>query len=288
MKGKTCAILWNFIHSIGDVIEEKVLLETDEKKYLFGLNFSVLLGLLIMSLFFPMKLTMISCVAIFLYTIAFTGGDYCYAKSIVHVPLGLANLISSGGLFINLICDIILGYVKPNIIFFILFLVFFFSVTAFSAETNKMKKEIQNKKVDLAYIFLLITSTIFYAAEPYFIKLANSLGANESGINIISSLFATIWWGLVYFKTRKKDSKEESQKLGWKIFLLGAIYTITSILYMKAYADGAPVIISLILQLQVFIIVIISVIQKTDKMNAKKILYLILSVLSLVFMALLN
>lgn len=288
MKGKVSAVLWNFIHSIADVIEEGILLKTNEITYFFFLNLVMFLFTLFFSCFFEIELTWISAGILVLYAVSFIGGDYCYAKAIPYVPLGLANLISSGSLFLILICDIILGYIDPKPIFFLLFFLFLGAILVFSLETNKMKGEITKKKIDLNYLLLLIISTVFYSAEPYFIKLANSKGANEWGINLISILVACIWWGINYAIHRSKEKKESSNKVPiFPILGVGLLYTIASFLYMLAYIGESPLIISLILELQVFIVVIISTIQKTDKMNLKKTIALFLAVLSLVGMAVL-
>ncbi len=179
MSGKLLATAWSMLHSIGDSIEEKMLLQFNEKQYLFYINLFSGVFSLIIALIGGIELTLLSFFVLVIYALAMIGGDFCYVKAIEKLPIGLANLIDSGGLFIILICDICLGYIKPNFLFLILFLVFFISIYIFSNETNKMKNEITNKKIDLKNIFIIITSTIFYASEPYFLKLAVSKGANE-------------------------------------------------------------------------------------------------------------
>ena len=154
-----------------------------------------------------------------------------------------------------------------------------------------MKSQIKNKKIDLKNIFILITSTIFYASEPYFIKIASSKGANEYGINLVYYLVAIPFFYYLYQKDKKnmkplkKKEKKEFQKL---IFLTGIIYTITSILYMLAYIGETPIVITLLTKLQLFGVVIISVIRKTDKMNLKKVISLIVGILCIIGMTLLS
>ena len=283
MKGKLYAVLWNFLHSAADILEEKILLQTKEHTYFFFQSLSLLLFTFLFSLFFKIELTWLASGIIILYSISCIGGDYCYVKAIPYVPIGLANLISSGGLFIILICDIILGYIEPKPIFILLFFLFVGAILIFSLETNKMKEKIK-KKIDLNYILMLFISTIFYSAEPYFIKLINSKGANEWGINLVSSFVIMCWWGINYKKHKIKKQKENTKQNILLIVLVGFFYSITSFLYMSAYIGESPLIITLILQLQVFLVVIISVIQKTDKMNLKKVISLIVAVLCLVAM----
>lgn len=287
MRGNHAALSWSVIHSIGDTIEEKILLTFNEYQYLFWMNFIMGIFTLIFSFFGGIEITLLSFFVIVFYSFAMVGGDFCYTKAIQTLPLGLANLIDSGSLFIILICDIALGYIKPKLIFFILFIIFFFAIYLFSYETNKMKSEIKNKKIDLKNIFILITSTIFYASEPYFIKLASSKGANEFGINLVYALVSIPIFYFLYQKRKKeipKLEKKESKKFYKMCIVTGFLFAITSVLNQLAYIKSTPVLVTLIMKLQLFFVVILSVIQKTDKMNLKKILSLLVGVICIVWM----
>lgn len=289
MKGKNAALLWSTIHSIGDTLEEKLLLKFNEAQYLFWVNLMIGIFVCIFSLFSSIEMSIISFFVIILYAFAMVGGDFCYAKAIQTLPIGLANLIDSGSLFLILLCDIFLGYIEPKLIFLILFAIFFVSIYVFSYETNKMKNEITNKKIDLKNIFILITSTIFYASEPYFLKLATSKGGNEYGINLVFYLVAIPIYYALYRHEKKKYGVERIEGKAKKTFvgniiLLGGIYSITTILSAVAYASGTPIIITLLMKLQLFIVVIISVFRKTDKMNLKKIISLIVGVICIAWM----
>lgn len=293
MSGKKAALLWTTIHSIGDSLEEKILLKFNEGEYLFWVNFVIGIFVCIFSLFNSIEMSLISFGVIILYAFAMVGGDFCYAVAIQTLPIGLANLIDSGSLFLILLCDLFLGYIKPKLIFLILFAIFFVSIYVFSYETNKMKNEITNKKIDLKNIFILITSTIFYASEPYFLKLATSKGGNEYGINFVFYLVAIPIYYFLFLKEKKKNGIEEKTKKEKKTFfgnvlLLGFLYSITTILSAVAYANGTPVIITLLMKLQLFIVVIISVIRKTDKMNFKKTISLLVGVICIVWMTLIS
>ncbi len=291
MKGKKAALSWSVIHSIGDTLEEKILLTYNEYQYLFWMNFITGIFTFFFSLVGGIEITLISFGVIVIYSLAMVGGDFCYTKAIQTLPIGLANLIDSGSLFIILICDIALGYIKPKLIFFVLFLIFFLSIYLFSYETNKMKAEITNKKIDLKNIFILITSTIFYASEPYFIKLASSKGANEFGINLIY-IFVSIPIFYILYQKRKKEIPKMEKKRSKNFYMMciatGLIFAITSILNQFAYIDSTPVLVTLIMKLQLFFVVMISVIQKTDKMNWKKTLSLILGVICIIWMTLIH
>ena len=291
MKGKNAAVSWSIIHSFGDTLEEKILLKYNENQYLFWMTVVTGIFVALVSFIGGLELSFFSFLVCVFYSFAIIGGDICYIKAIQTIPIGLANLIDAGSIFIILICDIFLGYIKPQLNFLILFLLFFISIYVFSYETNKMKSQIKNKKIDLKNIFILITSTIFYASEPYFIKIASSKGANEYGINLVYYLVAIPFFYYLYQKDKKnmkplkKKEKKEFQKL---IFLTGIIYTITSILYMLAYIGETPIVITLLTKLQLFGVVIISVIRKTDKMNLKKVISLIVGILCIIGMTLLS
>lgn len=289
MSGKKAALLWSTIHSIGDTLEEKLLLKFNEAQYLFWVNFMIGIFVCIFSLFNNIEMSILSFFVIILYALAMVGGDFCYAKAIQTLPIGLANLIDSGSLFLILLCDIFLGYIEPRLIFLILFAIFFVSIYVFSYETNKMKNEITNKKIDLKNIFILITSTIFYASEPYFLKLATSKGGNEYGINLVFYLVAIPVYYVLFLHEKKKYQIEKIEKNEKKmffgnIFLLGLIYAITTILSTIAYATGTPIIVTLIMKLQLFIVVVISVVRKTDKMNWKKVISLLVGVTCIILM----
>lgn len=293
MEGKKAALLWTTIHSIGDTLEEKVLLKFNETQYLFWLNFIICLFVCVFSLFGSIEMSLLSSFVVILYAAAMAGGDFCYAKAIQTLPIGLANLIDSGSLFLILLCDIFLGYIKPKLIFLVLFLIFFIAIYVFSYETNKMKGEIVNKKIDLKGIFILIASTIFYASEPYFLKLATSKGGNEYGINLVFYLASLpIYYALLSHEkkknTVKKIEKKDRKTFFGNILLLGGIYSITTILSTLAYRAGTPIIITLLMKLQLFIVVIISVIRKTDKMNFKKTVSLLVGVICIVLMTLMS
>ena len=147
MRGKSAGFLWSIIHAIGDTIEEKVLIKYNESKYLFWMSLTTGIVATLFCFLGSIEMSLISFFVLIAYSLAMSGGDFCYAKAIQTLPIGLANLIDSGSLFLILICDIILGYIQPKFIFLLLFAIFFVAIYVFSYETNKMKNEITNKKL---------------------------------------------------------------------------------------------------------------------------------------------
>ena len=91
MKGKNAAFLWSTIHSIGDTLEEKLLLTFNEMQYLFYMNVTTGIFIVLFSLFNSIEMSIISLGVVLLYTLAMIGGDFCYAKAIQTLPIGLAN-----------------------------------------------------------------------------------------------------------------------------------------------------------------------------------------------------
>lgn len=289
MQGKKASFLWATLHSVADTLEEKLLLKFDETEYLFWINLVTGTLIAIYTIFGGIELSWISFGVLIFYSFAMIGGDYCYIKAIQTLPIGLANLVDSGSIFIILVCDIILGFLKPKLLFLILFVIFIISIYVFSVETNKMKNEIINKKIDLKNIFILITSTIFYASDPYFLKLALSKGANEYSVNLVYYIIAIPFFYLMLHHHKKKDgipvkNKSDKKEFFKTIFIMGILFSITNVLGVLAYFNCAPVIASLIMKLQLFLVVIISVIRKTDKMNWKKVVSLIIGVLCIIIM----
>ena len=291
MKGRRVAFSWAVIHSLADTLEEKILIKYNESQYLFFMRLISGIVSLIFCFLGHIEMSIISFGVLVLYSLAMSGGDFCYAKAIQTLPIGLVNLVDSGSLFLILICDIILGYIKPKLIFLILFIIFFIAIYIFSYETNKMKQQITNKKIDLKNIFVMITATIFYASEPYFIKLASSKGANELGINLIyNSASIPLFYGL-YLKEKKQIpnmSKENKKEFGIYTILVGIMYAVTGLLNMIAYQTDTPILIALIMKLQLFFVVILSVIRKTDKMNWKKTISLLVGVMCILIMSFIN
>ncbi len=293
MQGKKAAFMWSIFHSLADTIEDNLLTKFDEIKYLFYVNLITGIFIFIYTFFNPIEISLFSFIAIIFYAIATIGGDFCYIKALKNLPIGLANLIDSGSVFLILLCDIAVGYITPRFIFFFLFLIYIISIYIFSKETNKMKEEITCKKIDLKQIFILITSTIFYAAVPYFLKIALKNGANESGVNFIYYIIAITFFFFLYKIHQKKhcikkDDSKNRQFFIKNVLFIGFLFCLTSLLSVLAYKTAAPVVVMLLMKLQLFFVVIISVIRRTDKMNLKKTISLITGIICIILLTCLN
>lgn len=137
---------------------------------------------IIYSFFFGISITISSIPVILVYGLIILLGYMCYVKSLKCLPIGLIALLENSDLFIVLIIDIFLGNIKLSLKFIILFILFVFSVFWFTIETNNIEKNEMKKIKYIGFIFIFL-SILFYAVEPYIIKYAVKLGANEVAIN---------------------------------------------------------------------------------------------------------
>ena len=70
MSGKLLATAWSVLHSIGDSIEEKMLLPSNEKQYLFYINLFSGVFSLIIALIGGIELTLLSFLVLVIYALA--------------------------------------------------------------------------------------------------------------------------------------------------------------------------------------------------------------------------
>lgn len=76
MKGKKAALSWSIIHSIGDSLEEQILLKYDENLYLFKINLITGIFVLIYSIFGGIEMSFLSFVVLIIYSLAIIGGGF--------------------------------------------------------------------------------------------------------------------------------------------------------------------------------------------------------------------
>lgn len=290
MKGKESGFLSTILYTIGDFSLDKAVQKFDEYKISFVFLLVGGIFQIILSFFVGFELSFISFLVSLVYTFAMISAYRCYLKAIENLPISLVSLIESGDMFLILICDLALGYISPNPIFFILFLFFFVSIYIFTKETEKMKSQIKTKKIDIKAVSILVISIIFYASEPYFIKLMSSKGANEVAINIMYALIAVPYFYYLYRKNNKVEEKKQLKNNKWLLWALfiGITSSIGDYFYMKAFVLETPIIIYLINKLKVFLLVVLAVVTKSDKMNLKKIISLLVGMASIIILTLIS
>lgn len=251
--------------------------------------YKVLLYTSIISLFFQIlyafyagiSITTQAIPIILIYGLIILLGYLCYVNALKNIPIGLAALLENLDLFIVLIIDIVFGNLILTSKFIFLFVLFIISILWFSLETNRIKDEIKFKKIKFIGIVFILLSVLFYGIEPYIIKYANTLGANEVAINFGYSVVAIPFF---FFKSKTFGaSKEENndKKIFHLVVLIGLFEAIYYIFGTIGYIYETPIIVNIIQEIRVFLLVILSVIFKTDKMNLKKAIAILLGMISI-------
>lgn len=208
-------------------------------------------------------------------------GYLCYVKALENIPIGLAALLENLDLFIILIIDILFGNLTLTPKFIFLFILFIISILWFSIETNRVKDEIKFKKIKFIGVVFILLSVLFYGIEPYIVKYANILGANEVAINFGYSAFAIPFF---FFQSKKLDTaaKENNNKRFLiLVVLIGFFEAIYYIFGTIGYIYETPIIVNIIQEIRVFLLVILSAVFKTDKMNLRKVIAILLGMISI-------
>lgn len=248
----------------------------------------VLLYTSIISLFFQIlyafysgiSITTQSIPIILIYGLIILLGYLCYVNALKNIPIGLAALLENLDLFIVLIIDIVFGNLIITSKFIFLFILFIISILWFTLETNKIKDKIKFKKIKFIGIVFILLSVLFYGIEPYMIKWANTLGANEVAINLGYSIVAIPFF---FYKSKNSDKlkKTDNKKFIYLVVLIGLFEAIYYIFGTIGYIYETPIIVNIIQEIRVFLLVVLSAIFKTDKINFKKAIAILLGMISI-------
>lgn len=209
-------------------------------------------------------------------------GYVLYVQALKRLPVALTGLIESGSLFAYLLIDFVCGYLKINLWFLFLFTMFMLSIFIFSYDTYKQKDENKIKKIKMSGILILLCSMLFYGFEPYLIRFASNVGANEVAINFGYYFFAIPFFFIMMIKNKTKESKNNysgSIKLILLISLFEAIYYLFGTM---GYVNEAAVINAIIQEIRVFLLFILSIVFGTDKLSLNKIIAIIMGILSVI------
>ena len=122
---------------------------------------------------------------------------------------------------------------------------------------------------------------MFYGIEPYIIKWANSLGANEVAINFGYSIFAIPFF-FIKSRNANKIEKIKDNKVIYLVILIGLFESIYYIFGTIGYIYETPIIVNIIQEVRVFLLVILSAIFKTDKINFRKVMAILLGIISII------
>lgn len=209
-------------------------------------------------------------------------GYVLYVQALKRLPVALTGLIESGSLFAYLLIDFVCGYLKINLWFLFLFTMFMLSIFIFSYDTYKQKDENKIKKIKMSGILILLCSMLFYGFEPYLIRFASDVGANEVAINFGYYFFAIPFFFIMMKKNKTKETKSNysgSIKLIILISLFEAIYYLFGTM---GYVNEAAVINAIIQEIRVFLLFILSIVFGTDKLSLNKIIAIIMGILSVI------
>lgn len=209
-------------------------------------------------------------------------GYVLYVQALKRLPIALTGLIESGSLFAYLLIDFVCGYLKINLWFLFLFTMFMLSIFIFSYDTYKQKDENKIKKIKMSGILILLCSMLFYGFEPYLIRFASDVGANEVAINFGYYFFAIPFFFIMMKKNKTKETKSNyrgSIKLIILISLFEAIYYLFGTM---GYVNEAAVINAIIQEIRVFLLFILSIVFGTDKLSLNKIIAIIMGILSVI------
>lgn len=209
-------------------------------------------------------------------------GYVLYVQALKRLPVALTGLIESGSLFAYLLIDFVCGYLKINPWFLFLFTIFMLSIFIFSYDTYKQKDENKIKKIKMSGILILLCSMLFYGFEPYLIRFASDVGANEVAINFGYYFFAIPFFFIMMIKNKTKEPKNNysgSIKLIILISLFEAIYYLFGTM---GYVNEAAVINAIIQEIRVFLLFILSIVFGTDKLSLNKIIAIIMGILSVI------
>ena len=209
-------------------------------------------------------------------------GYVLYVQALKRLPVALTGLIESGSLFAYLLIDFVCGYLKINLWFLFLFAIFMLSIFMFSYDTYKQKDENKIKKIKMSGILTLLCSMLFYGFEPYLIRFASNVGANEVAINFGYYFFAIPFFFIMMKKNKTKETKSNysgSIKLILLISLFEAIYYLFGTM---GYVNEAAVINAIIQEIRVFLLFILSIVFGTDKLSLNKIIAIIMGILSVI------
>ena len=211
-------------------------------------------------------------------------GYICFVKSLEYLPLGLVGLIESSNLFLTLLFDSCVGYIKVTAYFVFMFMVFVFSIALFCQDCLKHDTS-DLKKIKREGFIWSLASVIFYVTAPYLIKISDGLGANEIAINLTYYVVALPYFAYKVWMNKTQNSGQSGQ--WWNSFLflglvIGVLESVYYVLETFSFINDAPTIVMIIAQMRIFLVFLLSVFFKMDKFSKQKSLALVLGIASVV------
>lgn len=223
---------------------------------------------------------------IVIYGISMLLGYIFYILALWRLPVSLVALIESSGLFGYFIVDSICGYLRVNLWFCFLFVLFMFSIFLFLCDDYKYTDGDIRKKIKISGILILLVSMFFDGMEPYLIKFASNSGANEITINMGYYFFAIPAFIVLYIKNKRSKIKNIGCKKNYNVIkyvlLISIFEAIYSLFGTIGYIEEVASINAIIQEIRVFLLFILSIITGADKLTLEKMVAIIIGMLSLV------
>ena len=280
------AVMATVFDSVSDATLDYAVSRYNVHKTVFLLSFVACIGQLLIGAFTGITCTFAALPYVVLHGVLILLGYICFLKALKYTPIALISLVESGGLFLTLVADCILGYVTLTMYFVAMLSLFVFAVALFML--NSMRENGgEFKTVKPIGIVLVIGTVLMYFTAPYIIKLAADNGANEITVNLGYYAVALPYFAWLSLKGKDDDKKNTSAPKWYNGFyflamVIGILEALFYVLETFSYINDTPTIIMAIRQMGVFMIFLLSVLFKTDRFTLQKLLALVLGVTAII------
>ena len=280
------AVMATVFDSVSDATLDYAVSRYNVHKMVFVLSLIAGIGQLLIGAFTGIACTFAALPYVALHGVLILLGYICFLKALKYTPIALISLVESGGLFLTLAVDCILGYVTLTPYFVAMLSLFVFAVALFMI--NSMKEQATAfKTIKPVGIVLVIGTVLMYFTAPYIIKLAADNGADEITVNLGYYAVALPYFAYLSLKGKDYDKKNTSALQWYNGFyflaiVIGVLEALFYVLETFSYINDTPTIIMAIRQMGVFMIFLLSVLFKTDRFTPQKLLALILGVTAII------
>ncbi len=280
------AVMATVFDSVSDATLDYAVSRYNVHKMVFVLSLVAGIGQLLIGAFTGIACTFAALPYVALHGVLILLGYICFLKALKYTPIALISLVESGGLFLTLAVDCILGYVTLTPYFVAMLSLFVFAVALFMI--NSMKEQATAfKTIKPVGIVLVIGTVLMYFTAPYIIKLAADNGADEITVNLGYYAVALPYFAYLSLKGKDYDKKNTSTHRWYNGFyflaiVIGVLEALFYVLETFSYINDTPTIIMAIRQMGVFMIFLLSVLFKTDRFTPQKLLALILGVTAII------
>jgi len=284
MNYRNVAIISTISNSFADAILDYAVNKYNYYKVLLYSSFVAFIIQLLFGLNTEIIATYSSLPWLLIHAVCIIFGYICFVKSLEYLPLGLVALIESGNLFIILTVDSYIGYIKITPYFLLMFALFIFSVILFSKDCSANKK-LCFKEIKYQGYLWAIGCVILYASAPYLIKASNQSGANAFAVTLSYYVLVLPYFAYKCFTNNEKPSHKSQKWWNNLLFLsvgIGIFESAYYVLETQSFINDTPTIITIIEQMRIFLMFVLSVMFKMDKFTLRKTIALILGIISVV------